>query len=98
MLALVKCNMASVRKLSSGIYQVQIRRAGMPAVTRSFRKRRDAEAFARAVEGDSELARKLGRASGVYLGEICRLAAGNSVTLAQALSGPVPPAFCIPTG
>jgi integrase len=54
--------MASIRKLPSGSYQVQVRRAGMPAVTRSFSKKRDAEAFARAVEGDSELARKLGRA------------------------------------
>ena len=56
--------MASIRKLPSGSFQVQIRRAGMPAVTRSFKKKRDAEAFARTVEGDSELARKLGRSSG----------------------------------
>ena len=46
-----------------GSYQVQVRRAGMPAVTRSFSRKRDAEAFVRAVEGDSELARKLGRAA-----------------------------------
>ena len=55
--------MASIRKLPSGSHQVQIRRAGMPAVTRSFSKKRDAEAFVRTVEGDSELARKLGRAA-----------------------------------
>ena len=35
----------------------------MPAVTRSFSKKRDADAFVRTVEGDSELARKLGRAA-----------------------------------
>lgn len=48
--------MASIRKLPSGSYQVQVRRAGMPAVTRSFSRKRDAEAFARTVEGSSELA------------------------------------------
>jgi len=53
--------MASIRRLPSGSYQVQIRRAGMPAVTRSFSRKRDADAFVRTVEGDSELARKLGR-------------------------------------
>lgn len=53
--------MASIRKLPSGSYQVPIRRAGMPAVTRSFSKKRDTEAFVRTDEGDSELARKLGR-------------------------------------
>lgn len=55
--------MASIRKLPSGSYQVQIRRAGMRAVTRSFSRKRDADAFARTVESDSELARKLGRAA-----------------------------------
>ena len=55
--------MASIRRLPSGSYQVQIRRAGMPAVTRSFSKKRDAEAFVREVEGSTELARKLGRAA-----------------------------------
>ncbi|MCG6965253.1 MAG: hypothetical protein LJE59_01935, partial [Chromatiaceae bacterium] len=55
--------MASIRRLPSGSYQVQIRRAGMPAVTRSFSKKRDAESYARTGEGDSELARKLGRVS-----------------------------------
>ena len=55
--------MASIRKLPSGSFQVPIRRAGMPAVTRSFSKKRDTEAFVRTDEGDSELARKLGRAA-----------------------------------
>ena len=56
--------MASIRRLPSGSYQVQIRRAGMPAVTPSFSRKRDVEAFARTVEVDSELARKLGRSAG----------------------------------
>jgi len=56
--------MASIRKLKSGKYQVQIRRQGMPAVYRSFSKKKDAEAFVRRVEGDSELLLKLGKASG----------------------------------
>lgn len=55
--------MASIRKLASGNYQVQIRRAGMPAVTRSFAKKKDADAFIRQVEGNTELHRKLGRAA-----------------------------------
>lgn len=56
--------MASIRRLPSGSFQVQIRRAGMPAVPRSFKKKRDAAAFVRTGEGDSELARKRGRSSG----------------------------------
>lgn len=55
--------MASIRKLASGRYQVQIRRAGMPSVTRSFTKKKDADAFVREVEGNTELARKLGKAT-----------------------------------
>lgn len=55
--------MASIRKLPSGNYQVQIRRAGLPPVTKSFARKRDATEFAKQVEGDTELQRKLGRAT-----------------------------------
>lgn len=55
--------MASIRKLPSGNYQVQIRLVGMPPLCRSFAKKRDADAFVREVEGNTELHRKLGRAS-----------------------------------
>ena len=55
--------MASIRKLKSGNYQVQIRRAGLSPVTKSFVKKKDALAFSRQVEGDTELQRKLGKAS-----------------------------------
>ncbi len=54
--------MASIRKLSSGNYQVQIRVTGLPSVTRSFSKKKNATSFVRQVEGDSELLRKLGKA------------------------------------
>lgn len=55
--------MASIRKLPSGNYQVQIRLVGMPPVCRSFAKKRDADAFVREVAGNTELQRKLGRAA-----------------------------------
>jgi integrase len=55
--------MASIRKLKSGNYQVQIRLSGIPPVTRTFSRKKDASAFAKQVEGDSELLRKLGRAT-----------------------------------
>jgi integrase len=54
--------MASIRKLASGHYQVQIRAVGIPAVTRSFSTKKLAREFAIQVEGDSELARALGKA------------------------------------
>lgn len=54
--------MASIRKLASGNYQVQIRRAGMPPITRTFPTKKLALAFAAKVEGDSALARALGKA------------------------------------
>jgi integrase len=54
--------MASIRKLKSGNYQVQIRIAGLPPVTKSFSKKKDATTFVKQVEGDSELQRKLGKA------------------------------------
>lgn len=54
--------MASIRKLASGNYQVQIRTVGIPAVTRSFSTKKLAREFAIKVEGDSELARALGKA------------------------------------
>ncbi len=55
--------MASIRKLPSGNYQVQIRITGLTPVTRTFSKKKDATAFVKTVEGDSELQRKLGRAT-----------------------------------
>ncbi len=55
--------MASIRKLKSGNYQVQIRLAGLSNVTKSFSKKKDALRFIKVVEGDSELQRKLGRAT-----------------------------------
>jgi integrase len=55
--------MASIRKLDSGNYQVQIRVSGLPHVTKTFSKKKDAIAFAKTVEGDSELQRKLGKAT-----------------------------------
>lgn len=53
--------MASIRKPTSGNDQVQIRRAGIPPVPRSFSKKKDADAFVREVEGGPGLHRKSGR-------------------------------------
>lgn len=55
--------MASIRKLTTGKYQVQIRLQGLPPVTRSFQTKTKARDFARKIEGNTELARKLGKAS-----------------------------------
>lgn len=55
--------MASIRKLPSGNYQVQIRLSGLPNVTKSFPRKKDALAFEKSVEGDTALHRALGKAS-----------------------------------
>lgn len=57
--------MASIRKLRSSNYQVQIRLVGLPSVTKTFSKKKDASAFVKQVEGDTELQRKLGKASSI---------------------------------
>jgi integrase len=54
--------MASIRKLQSGNYQVQIRLIDLPPVTKTFSKKKDATEFIKLVEGDTELQRKLGKA------------------------------------
>ena len=52
--------MAYIRKLPSGKYQVQIRQKGLRPIFKSFKKKKDATAFARKVEGNSKLAQALG--------------------------------------
>jgi len=52
--------MASIRKLKSGNYQFQIRLQGLRPIVCSFCTKKKSQEFARQVEGDSELARKLG--------------------------------------
>ncbi len=52
--------MASIRKLKSGNYQVQIRLQGLLPIVRSFSTKKKSLEFARQVEGDTEIARKLG--------------------------------------
>lgn len=64
--------MASIRKVVSGNYQVQIRRAGMSAITRTFPTKKLAQTFAAKVEGDSALARALGKAP-AYIPEFHQL-------------------------
>ena len=54
--------MASIRKLTSGNFQVQIRRTNFPNVNKTFSRKRDATEFVRQVEGNNELLRKLGKA------------------------------------
>lgn len=53
--------MASIRKLASGNFQVQIRRVGMAPVTRSFTSKKRAREFALQIESNTELARALGK-------------------------------------
>ncbi len=55
--------MATIRKLLSGNYQVLIRIKGLPHLSNTFSKKKDALNFAKQVEGDTELHRKLGKAS-----------------------------------
>ncbi|MDV6341126.1 site-specific integrase [Nitrosomonas sp. Is24] len=55
--------MASIRKLQSGNFQVQIRLQGLPSITKTFPKKKDAVAFSKQVEGNTELHRKLGKAT-----------------------------------
>ena len=52
--------MAYIRKLSSGNFQVQVRLKGLKPITRSFSNKTLAKEFAREIEGNSELARKMG--------------------------------------
>ena len=51
--------MASIRKLKSGNYQVQIRRTDLPPVCKTLSKLKDARAFANEVEGSTKPIRKL---------------------------------------
>jgi len=52
--------MAYIRKLPSGNFQVQIRLKGLKPITSSFSNKTLAKEFARQIEGNSELARKIG--------------------------------------
>ena len=52
--------MAYINKLSSGNFQVQIRLKGLKPIYKTFSTKKMATDFARQVEGDSELQRKLG--------------------------------------
>ena len=54
--------MASIRK-RNGKYQVQIRLTNFQPVSRTFSRYKDALTFIKMIEGDTELLRKLGRAS-----------------------------------
>ncbi len=52
--------MAYIRKLASGRWQCQVRLTGLKAISRTFETKGRAIAFGRKIEGDTELARKLG--------------------------------------
>ena len=52
--------MATIRKLKSGNYQVQIRLSGLKAITKTFPTKTLATKFQREVEGDSKLQQSLG--------------------------------------
>lgn len=59
--------MSSIRKLPSGKYQVQIRLKNLKPITKSFDTKKNAQAFSRSVEGNTELQRKLGSPSVVSI-------------------------------
>lgn len=63
--------MATISKRASG-YQVQVRRRGYPAVSRMFKTKRDAEAWARQLEGEMDRGIYLDRteAENTTLGEL----------------------------
>ena len=46
--------MASINELPSGLFRARVRRNGFPALTRSFRRKADAEAWARKLESEQE--------------------------------------------
>ena len=52
--------MASIRKLPSGSWCVQIRVKRLKPITRTFKTKGNAREFAKQVENDTEIARKLG--------------------------------------
>lgn len=52
--------MAYIRRLASGRWQCQVRLTGLKPISRTFKTRALATGFGRKVEGDTELARKLG--------------------------------------
>ena len=52
--------MAYIRKLASGRWQCQVRLTGLKPISRTLKTRALARTFGRKVEGDAELARKLG--------------------------------------
>lgn len=52
--------MAYIKKLPSGHFQAQIRLKGLKPIVKTFTTKQRAKAFARQVEGDTEMARKLG--------------------------------------
>jgi integrase len=52
--------MAYLKKLASGNWQTQIRLKGLKPITRTFSTKTKAKEFAREIEGNSELARKMG--------------------------------------
>ena len=52
--------MATIRKLPSGKFQAVVRLKGLRPIVRSFTSKTRARDFARQVEADTELARKLG--------------------------------------
>ena len=46
--------MASIQQLPSGLWRVRIRRRGNPVLTRSFRRKIDADAWARGIEAEQD--------------------------------------------
>ena len=52
--------MAYIRKFASGNFQLQVRLKGLKPISRSFSTKTMAKEFAREIEGNSELGRKMG--------------------------------------
>ncbi len=52
--------MAYLKKLASGNWQTQVRLKGLKSITRTFSIKTKAKEFTREIEGNSELARKMG--------------------------------------
>ena len=65
--------MATVRKLSSGLWNAQVRRKGHPSISKSFINQKDASVWIRSIESDMD--------KGVYINRT----AAETTTLADAL-------------
>lgn len=62
--------MASITKTQSGTWKAQVRRIGLPVVSKTFNTRHDAEVWSRSVESDQDRGVFVNRSEAVSLEEL----------------------------